>query len=201
MEVKIEAWTHRGCVLLKSQRYKEALNSCDQAIQIKPDNFDDWIDRGLVLTKLQRYEEAINSWERAIKLKSDHELAWLHRGMALEKIHRFKEAFGFYERILKIKPDNAVYSWSMQGQALGRLQRYEEAIAACDKAIQLASKYAFAWYNKACCYAKQNIVDLAIENLKQAINFDPYEVKAEAKTDSSFDSIRDSYLFKQLIGK
>ncbi len=194
-----QAWTHQGGVLLALQRYKEALSSYGQAIRIKPDDPAAWTDRGQALTKLQKYEEAINSCERAIKLKPDYELAWLNRGIALEKMHCFKEAFDSYEKIIKIKPGNCAYSWAVQGRALGRLQRYEEAIAACDKAIQVDPEYAFAWYNKACCYAKQNIIDLAIENLKQAINFDPYEVRGEAITDSSFDSIRAHRLFKDLI--
>ncbi|HCF26844.1 MAG TPA: hypothetical protein DEV81_06470, partial [Cyanobacteria bacterium UBA11049] len=70
-----------------------------------------------------------------------------------------------------------------------------------DKAIQLNSNYVLAWYNKACCYAEQNNADLAIENLQQAIALAPDRFIKLAKTDSSFDSIRENPLFKQLVSE
>lgn len=68
-----------------------------------------------------------------------------------------------------------------------------------DRAIQINPQYALAWYNKACCYAEQNNVELAIKTLKQAIALESEKVREDAKTDSSFDAIRENPLFKQLI--
>lgn len=85
--------------------------------------------------------------------------------------------------------------------ALVQLQRYVEAIADYDKAIQIKPEYTLTWYSKACCYAEQNNVDLAIVALKQALALDLHTVIKYAKTDSSFDSIRDNPLFKELIGE
>ncbi|ELS03868.1 tetratricopeptide repeat protein, partial [Xenococcus sp. PCC 7305] len=78
------------------------------------------------------------------------------------------------------------------------LQRYQEAIASYDKALELNPDKDKAWYNKACAYSLQNNVDLAIENLTQAINLNP-EYREMAKTDSDFDNIREKPNFKSLI--
>lgn len=96
---------------------------------------------------------------------------WYKRGKLLTVLDRDEEAIASYDRAIQIKPDYD--TWHEKGLSLTRLQRYEEAIASYDKAIQINPEYAFAWYNKACCYAKQNRVDLATETLKQAINLDP----------------------------
>jgi superkiller protein 3 len=57
-----------------------------------------------------------------------------------------------------------------------------------------------AWYNKACRYALQGNVDLAIANLQQAINLNPDKYREMAKTDSDFDSLREDGGFQALIG-
>ncbi|MCY7286521.1 MAG: tetratricopeptide repeat protein, partial [Cyanobacteria bacterium CAN_BIN43] len=49
------------------------------------------------------------------------------------------------------------------------------------------------------CYALQNQVDPAIDYLQQAIALDP-QWKDQAKTDTDFDSIRESDRFRALVG-
>ncbi|MEH2071390.1 MAG: tetratricopeptide repeat protein [Nostoc sp.] len=83
--------------------------------------------------------------------------------------------------------------------ALLNLGRYEEAIASYDQALKFKPDDHEAWYNKACCYASQNNVELAIENLQQAININSGEYREMAKTDSDFDGIREDERFQALI--
>ncbi len=80
--------------------------------------------------------------------------------------------------------------------ALGRL---EEAIASYNQALEIKPNYVNCFYGKACCYSLQCNVDLAIENLQQAINLNPNEYREAAKTDSVFDSIRGDNRFQALI--
>ena len=195
------AWHSKGIVLETLQQYAQAFESYNRALKIQPD-YDlawyAWYGRGLALYELHRYEEAIPSYDKAIKLKPDYVLAWIYRGIILDKLQRYTEALESYEKARKIQPDYIDY-WYYKGYTLAGMRRYQEAINYLDKAIQFNPKYTFAWYNKACCYAKQDKVDLAIESLEQAINIEPQKVREYAKTDPSFDSIRDNPLFKQLI--
>lgn len=193
-----DAWNYKGCALVKLERYEEALTANDQAIQLKPDNPDAWTNRGDALYRLQRYKEALVNHDKAIELKQNCYLAWFNRGGTLGKMQRYKEALKSYIEVIKVKPDDS-FDWSLKGIALHKLQQTEEAITCCNRAIQIDPKCALAWYGNACCYAKQNNIDLAIENLKQAISFDSHAIKEEAKTESSFDSIRNNQLFKDLI--
>jgi tetratricopeptide (TPR) repeat protein len=79
------------------------------------------------------------------------------------------------------------------------LGRFEEAIASYNKALEFKPDYADAFYNKACCYALQGDVEQALENLQQAIKLSPDIYRDMAKTDSDFESIRDSERFKALL--
>jgi hypothetical protein len=48
-------------------------------------------------------------------------------------------------------------------------------------------------------YALQGQIDLAIENLKRALNLNPNLCKELAKTEADLDKIREHEAFKQLI--
>lgn len=194
-------WYSQGIALEELRRYEEAVDAYDKALKIQPD-FDlawyAWYGKSHALNKLQRYEEAAVSYEKTTKLKPDYYIAWLGMGIVLDKLQRYKEALSTYDKAIKIDREN--YSaWFYKGYALCQMQQYEEAIACFDKVIELYPEYACAWYNKACCYAEQNNAELAIESLNQVLILDSDNLIEQAKTDSSFDSIRSDYLFQQLI--
>ena len=78
------------------------------------------------------------------------------------------------------------------------LGRYEEAIASYDRALKIKPDHVSAHYNKACCYALQDNINLAIENLQQAIALDS-TFRDMAKTDSDFDKNRSDVRFQRLL--
>ena len=55
------------------------------------------------------------------------------------------------------------------------------------------------YYNKACAYSLQNVIELALENLQKAIQLNPDHYRKLAKTDSDFDNIRHNQRFQALI--
>lgn len=159
-----------------------------------------WYNRGNKLRNSQKYQEAIAAYERAIKIKPDYSEAWYGKSYSLYQLQRHEEAIAGYDKVLQLNPED-VNAWNNRGISLQKLQRYEEAIASYERAIQIQSNYSYAWFNEASCYALQGNVPLVIETLQQAINLDPKRFREEAKTDSSFDAIRQNHLFKNLIGE
>ncbi|WP_373528613.1 tetratricopeptide repeat protein [Nostoc sp.] len=73
-------------------------------------------------------------------------------------------------------------------------------MASYDQAINIKPDDHDAWYNKACSYSLLGNLDLAIENLQQAINLNP-ECREMAKTDTDFDNIREDRQFQDLISR
>jgi len=201
------AWNNRGVSLSALGRYslsalgryKEAIASYDRAIVIKPDYHKAWNNRGVSLSELGLQEEAIASYDRALVIKpNDHE-AWYNRGYSLDDLGHKEEAIVSYDQAITIKPDK-YEAWYNRGYSLDDLGRKEEAIASYDQAIVIKHDYAPAFFNKACCYALQNQVDLAVDCLQHAIALDP-KLKDQAKIDTDFDSIRESDRFQALVGE
>lgn len=68
------------------------------------------------------------------------------------------------------------------------------------KALKIKPDDASGYFNKACAYALLENIDLAIENLTQAINLDSKYLEM-AKTDTDFDKIRSDSRFINLINQ
>lgn len=84
--------------------------------------------------------------------------------------------------------------------ALLTLGRHDEAMANLDKVLESDPNYANAYYNKACSFALQNQIELALENLQRAIELEPERCREVAKTDTDFDGIRGDVRFQELLG-
>jgi tetratricopeptide (TPR) repeat protein len=194
---KDEAWNNRGSALGNLGRNEEAIASFDNALKFKPDLHKAWNNRGSALFNLRRFEEAISSFDNALKFKPDYPEAWYNRGTALFNLRRFEEAISSFDNALKFKPDYPD-AWDNRGYALFNLGRFEEAIASFDNALKIKPDDATSYYNKACIYALQENIDLAIENFKQAINLDSVYLEM-AKTDPDFDKIRNDSRFINLL--
>ena len=189
---------NRGEKLKKLERYEEAIAAYDQALKIQPKYYEAWYAKAYSLYRLQRYEDAIAAYDQVIQLQPEEAVAWYIRGWMLGELQRYEEAIASYDKAIELEPDFSEY-WYFKGNTLHNLQRYEDAIASYDKAIQIRADYPDAWYNKACCYAVQGNVSLAIETLQHAIDLDPERFKEYAKTDSCFKAIRENPLFKNLV--
>ena len=112
--------------------------------------------------------------------------------------NRYVNSINAYDRALVIKPDYHE-AWNDRGFALDELDRYEESIVSYDRALAIRPDDVAPIYNKACAYALQHQVDLAIQFLQQAIQLEPKESREMAKTDADFDGIRDDARFQTLI--
>ncbi|MEH2322129.1 MAG: tetratricopeptide repeat protein [Nostoc sp.] len=193
-----QAWYNQGEILAKLQHYDKAIAAYDKVIAIRPDDSNTWWLRGKTLAIQQDYQAAVDSYERAIAIDSDFYGFWLDRGNALYYLHRYEDAIASYDKVMELKPDNSD-AWNFKGVTLMELQRYEEALVVYNKAIEIKPDYPEYWYNKACCYALQSNVALAIQNLQQSIKGEPDIFWELAKTDPDFDRIREHPLFKNLV--
>ena len=192
-------WYNKGEKLRKSERYEDAIAAYEQAIQIQPKYYEAWYAKASLLYQLQRYEEALVAYEKIIQLQPEEAHAWFVRGWILGELQRYDTAIDSYDKAIEIDKtlDEA---WFYRGKTLEKWKRYEDAIASYDQAIQIKPDYPDACYNKACCYAEQGKVPVAIETLQHAINRDRDRLKEYAKTDACFAPLRENQLFKNLVG-
>ncbi|HJH26535.1 MAG TPA: peptide transporter, partial [Methanophagales archaeon] len=80
-----KAWFDKGNDLIKSGKYKEAIECFDKIIEITKDKVGKiWYLKGLALTRLNRQEEAIECFDKAIDINPNNETAWLFKKFALD---------------------------------------------------------------------------------------------------------------------
>ena len=80
------------------------------------------------------------------------------------------------------------------------IRRLDEALGIFLELIQRKPNNSSHWYNLACIYALQQKQPEALESLEKAIELDQ-KYKQQARTDSDFDSIRDSEAFQELVNE
>ncbi len=171
------AW-NKGVALGNSERYEEAIECFDTAIEIDPRYADAWYSKGVVLANLERYEEAIKCFDKAIEIDpTKNASAWSNKGLVLGKLERYEEAMICCDKAIEIDPRHAD-AWYHKGVALGELERYEEAIECFDTAIEINPRYADAWYNKGVALGNFEIYEEAIKCFDTAIEIDPRHADA-----------------------
>jgi len=88
--------------------------------------------------------------------------------------------------------------WSEHCYSLMESAEYQQAVTCFEKAIQLNPTDFSLHYNKACCHALQEQVELTVLTLQHAIRLNA-ECLEMAKTDSDFDKVRYHTSFQTLL--
>ncbi|MGB2924848.1 MAG: tetratricopeptide repeat protein, partial [Limnothrix sp.] len=141
-------------------------------------------------------EEAIASYDKALEINPNNEWTWKSKGFTLKELGKYSEAIICFDKAIQIKPDYDL-AWCHRGYAFLRLENFEDAWESFEKEQEFDE--GSAQYDKACFFAVQNQPRLTIKHLKKAISIDSKKYLERAKTDSDFDSIRDSLRFQTLI--
>jgi protein O-GlcNAc transferase len=123
--------------LLALHRPAEALQSCDQALTLKPQYPEALCNRGEACCALGRPEEGVVSYDQAIRLAPAFYAAQAGRAKALLTLRRYTEALTSCDRALEIDPVN-VDAWCQRGGLLLRIRRPGDALNAFDRALSLS---------------------------------------------------------------
>ncbi len=169
---KVSDWLAKGSCLDALQRWDEALESFDKAIEIEPSNVWALDHRGLTLICLGRPNEALESLDKVIEIELNYMPSWLKRGIALDSVGRYDEALKSFDKAIEIEPDN-VSAWGIRGATLTSLRRYNEALSSYDKAIKIDPSKALAWSSRGLVLLILERYDEALESSGKAIKLDP----------------------------
>ncbi len=140
-------WVEKGRCLNSLERYDEALECLDKAIESDSNYARAWANRGDVLDNLKRYDEALVSYDRAIELDANDKWAWAKRGHVLNNLERYEEALESYDLAIELDANNQ-WVWASRGDVLNNLKRYEEALVSYDRALELDANDKWAWVKR-----------------------------------------------------
>jgi tetratricopeptide (TPR) repeat protein len=172
-----DIWVLIGYCYDKLGRYQDAIESCKQAIRIKPDHAITHYNLGVVYSDLGRNKEAIESYKQAVKLNPNYAMAHYNLGNAYDKLDRHYEAIEAFKQAIRINPDDAK-AYNNLGVAYIGLGRYQDAIEAHKQAIRINPDCADAYNNLGAAYIGLRRYQDAIESFKQAIRIKPDYAKA-----------------------
>jgi serine/threonine protein kinase len=140
-------WFLKGYSLLALDRFTEAIECLDRALELNPRFAPAWSYKGCTLLKLGRYDEALPCLDRALEIgfmyeenkwaqDSSYANTWLYKGATLLKLDRFDDAIKCFNKALEFNPRYAE-AWTGKGVALLELNISDEALVCCDKALEI----------------------------------------------------------------
>lgn len=97
----LQVLIEQGGGLLNQDRFADALECFDQAVELDPMNAEAHLKRGTALEKLNRIEESIAEYDRAIAIEPSLTTAYLCKGSALNQLARYEDAVRCYEDALR----------------------------------------------------------------------------------------------------
>tara|TARA_B100001175_G_C19505098_1_gene640388 strand:+ start:394 stop:2466 length:2073 start_codon:yes stop_codon:yes gene_type:complete len=160
-----------------NSNYKEALQTTDQAIKLKPDRADIYTNKGAIFHKFKKFKLAIECYDKAIKIKPDYAPAYNNKGITLEKLLKLDNALECYDKAIKIKSDYA-QAYNNRGNVLFKLKKNKEAINSFNKAVTINKNLFGAFYNRGIAFEDSNNYEEAIKSYEQAIKINPNYIEA-----------------------
>jgi tetratricopeptide (TPR) repeat protein len=116
-----------GTMLLRQERYEEALKAFDKAIQLKPEDAELWKNLGNALLKFDRPDDALLTFQHVLKLNPHHRDAAHKSGHLLYNQKRFEEALKHFDLCDELQPNDAP-TLQMRAVLLLGLKRLEEGL-------------------------------------------------------------------------
>ena len=133
-----DEWCAQGDLLLKQDRFREALDLYTRVLEQHPDEPAAWTGKASALLNLDHPTEALIAYDRALALDPASMTTWHDKGGCLKNLGRDDEALACYDHVLELAPDDGEAIGERAG-ALYNLERYDEALAGYNRALELIS--------------------------------------------------------------
>lgn len=99
-------FVNRGIINAGIDRYQEALNDYNEALELVPELPQAWNGKGNLYYLADRYDEALAAYERSLELNlPERQVAYYNMGLVYEKIGDDAAAERSYNTALELMPD------------------------------------------------------------------------------------------------
>ena len=142
-------WKDKGNLLVKEQKFSEALECYSKAIELDSNDPILYSNRSLMHSNLNEFDLALIDADKAIEINPNYSKGYLRRGKALEGLGRFEEALNTYHSGLEKDNNNA--------KLMDAIKKLEKSLCSkintnkdikTDKSKNIIEKYALKKYVK-----------------------------------------------------
>ena len=99
---------------MKNEKYKEALEQYNQAIEIDKNNAVYYCNRAAAQSKLSDFVASIEDCKNALKIDPSYGKAWGRLGLALLSNNQLEEAYEAYNKAIQLEPANDGYKQNLK---------------------------------------------------------------------------------------
>ncbi|MCL1469139.1 tetratricopeptide repeat protein [Argonema antarcticum] len=155
-------------------RYNEALECCDEAIKIEPNNSIVWWGRGKVFYEQEDYDKALESFDEAYNFDPRNLIIlfdWKCCYLKNKEKKGENDDLESLDREIEGNPNN-IEVWSTRAWRLSALGKYKEALESYDKVISLDPFDESAWSNRGWVLCGLERYDDALASYNKALELD-----------------------------
>ena len=168
----VEGWFNCGLVYQKTGQTDQALAAYLEAVRLGPDNPKPWCNLSSVYFELGNYAEAEKAARQSLSLKADYVRAWDNLAATLSAVNRLPEAALACQQAIHLQP-SLHSAWFK----FGVINFQMDNLVAAEEAFKLTGDnpdfFSYALYYLSMIDARRGELDLALQKLDQARNFDP----------------------------
>ncbi|MBT4120324.1 MAG: tetratricopeptide repeat protein [Candidatus Peribacter sp.] len=161
-----------GSAYRQQGKLKEAASKFKQSLMLNSKNPQAFLGLGITYQEMGEIEKAEQAFLDAIELQPLFAVAHVNLGALYVNIGRIDDGIAKYKETIEINPyfPQAHYNLAI---ALRKLGRNREALESYLTAIKLQPAYVAARINAGILYAERKKIDLAIEQFKEVLRYDP----------------------------
>jgi len=111
---KADKFKNEGNELMKQEKYKEALDFYNKAIEIDKNNAVYYCNRAAAHSKLNDFTNSIEDCKNALKIDPSYSKAWGRLGLALLSNNQNEEAYEAYGKAIQLEPTNEGYKQNLK---------------------------------------------------------------------------------------
>jgi len=139
--------------LLLKQKYEEAIEFLDKALEKLPRYANAWMKKGDALSNLKRHDDALYCYDKVLQINPESSDAWNLKGICLSDLKRYEDAMESFDEAILLDPTRAS-TWNFKGVCFFILERFGKALECFDRATKLNPEFAVAWHNKGGVFLK-----------------------------------------------
>jgi tetratricopeptide (TPR) repeat protein len=128
-------WVSKAQTLNEMERYREAIEQCDEALSINPGDAKALYVKGEAYRGMGNQKKALECYTKAVRGRPTDEEIWYSAGVVLKQMGKLSEALTAFEKATEVG-DTHHDAWYERAVVLRLLGRHEESRTCLEKAFR-----------------------------------------------------------------